>query len=53
VLGRRIPVQMAVTTAMPNWEEEMFDVALISIWGNKCCNAIETRNFFDLPIKQM
>jgi hypothetical protein len=37
---------MAVTTAKPNWEEEMFGVALISIWGNKCCNAIETAEFF-------
>jgi len=31
VLGRRIPVLIAPTIAMPNWEEEEFGVALNQI----------------------
>jgi hypothetical protein len=37
---------MAVTTAKPDWEEEVSGVALTSIWGNKCCNAIELPRIF-------
>ncbi|MCZ4290896.1 hypothetical protein [Hoeflea alexandrii] len=40
VLGRRIPAFIAPTTAMPNWEEEEFGVALIDIWNSLCCIAI-------------
>ena len=40
VLGRRIPVQSITTTAMPNWEEEEFGVALKQIWCSSCCIAI-------------
>jgi cell division ATPase FtsA len=34
------PGLIALTTAMPNWEEEEFGVALIDIWNNLCCIAI-------------
>lgn len=37
---------MAVTTAKPDWEEEMSGVALIWIWDIKCCIAIESTEFF-------
>ena len=40
VLGRRIPAFAAPTTAMPNWEEEEFGVALIDIWNSLCCIAM-------------
>tara|TARA_R110002020_G_scaffold96186_7_gene230536 strand:+ start:5873 stop:6070 length:198 start_codon:yes stop_codon:yes gene_type:complete len=40
VLGRRIPALAVATTAMPNWEEEVFDVALTQIWYSSCCIAI-------------
>lgn len=39
VLGRRIPVQIISTYAMPNWEEEKFGVALKPIWYRSCCIA--------------
>ncbi len=39
VLGRRIPVQIISTYAMPNWEEEEFGVALKPIWYRSCCIA--------------
>jgi hypothetical protein len=34
------PGLVALTTAMPNWEEEEFGVALIDIWNSLCCIAI-------------
>lgn len=40
------PGEMAVTTAKPDWEEEMSSVALVWIWDIKCCIAIESAEFF-------
>jgi hypothetical protein len=51
VLGRRIPALVVPTTAMPNWEEEEFGVALIDIWNSLCCIAIGKIEKIYHPIK--
>jgi hypothetical protein len=45
------PGLVALTTAMPNWEEEEFGVALTDIWNSLCCIAIETFENIYHPIK--